>query len=331
MPRSTTASRTRRNDEDEYYDGPSSRTSEDEDLDEPVSARTRRASRRDEDAEDRPAQRGRSRDDDDDARPSRSRSRSRRDDDDNARPDTPRSRSRREDSDKDDQETRRARRSEGTREATSTSMGRGRQGLRDHRATHKSGFPDKLTVREDTRYLIKFLDDDFFITFYEHNLYNDFKGQKRQMSFVCLGKDCPLCEIGDSPGFKALINVVDLTNPRKPELKVWYATPGPGGLIEDEMDALEEKGRERFPDDEDKWPQISDDNLYYVVSKKKSKNGFFEYALKQVKARDLEEDGYGEPLSAEELADFEGKRHTDEVVRINTRRDLLDIADELSE
>lgn len=323
MPRATTrAARTRDEDEDTREEETTSRRSrrdDDDDADERPRSRTRSSRRDDDDADEtprRPARR-RARDDDDDDRPTR------------------RTRSRREDSDDedDDRESRRASRSEGAREATSTSMGRGRESLRRHRETHKSksGFPDKLKVDEDKRVLVKFVDDDFFITYYEHNLYNDFKGQKRQFSFVCLGEDCPLCEIGDDPKFQVLINVIDMSNPRKPELKVWYASPGPGGLIEDEMDALEELGKERHPDEPKKWKRINDPSLYYVVSKKKGKNNFFEYSLKQVKARDLEEDGYGEPLTDDELAEFEDKAYTEEIVRLNTRRDLREIADELSE
>lgn len=246
---------------------------------------------------------------------------SRRDDDEDERPRSRRSegtRSRSRGEDSDDRESRRASRSEGAKEATSTTIGRGREGLRQHRETHKSGdFPDRFKVG-DNEVLVKFLNDDFVITYYEHWI-EEFKGEKRQMSFVCLGDDCPLCDIGDDPKFYALINVVDLSNPRKPALKLWYATPNPGGLVEDEMDSLEERDK-----------TIDDPGFYYVVSKKKQRNNFFAYSIKQVKARDLEEDGYGEPLDKTELQDFADKAWGEDVVRINTRRDLKEIADELS-
>ena len=270
-------------------------------------------------------------DDDDDRGSRRTVSRRRSRDDEDERPasrTTTRSRSRDEDSADDDRDSRRASRSAGT-DAKSTSIGRGREGLRKHRETHKSGsYPDKFKVDAGAEVLVKFLDDDFIVTYYEHWI-QEFQGDKRQMSFVCLGPanpekgvkdDCPLCAIGDEPKFYALINVVDLSNPRKPELKLWYATPNPGGLIEDEMDSLEAKDK-----------VINDPNLYYVASKKKERNNFFSYSLKCVKARDLEEDGYGEPLDEIELAEFEEKAWDEEVVRLNTRKDLQDIADELSE
>jgi hypothetical protein len=201
-------------------------------------------------------------------------------------------------------------------------MGRGREGLRKHRETHKSGnYPDKLTLKDDEEVLIKFVDADFFITYYEHWI-DEFKGQKRQMSFVCLGEDCPLCDIGDDPKFYALINVLDLRNPRKPELKVWYATPNPAGKIEDEMETLE--GR--------KTPKtLNDADVYFLVSKKKERNNFRSYSLREVKARDLEEEFEVEPLDAAELDELGEDAYTEDIVRINKRSDLQDIADELSE
>jgi hypothetical protein len=158
--------------------------------------------------------------------------------------------------------------------------------------------------------LIKFLDGDFILTLYLH----DVKGQ----GLVCLGDDCPLCDIGDSPKFYALINVIDLSNPRKPALKLWYATPNPGGLLEDEIDSLEKRDK-----------QINDPAYYYVVGKKKQQNGFYAYSLKQVKARDLEEDYGVTPLADDELEDFAEKAWTEDVVRINPKSKLQEIADEL--
>jgi hypothetical protein len=286
MPRPTTRSRTRA--EDDYEDEPRSpRRDDDEDNDR--GDRSRRTTRRRSQDEDEHPRRG-----------------------------TFRSRSRGEDSD--DRESRRASRSEGAKEATSTTLGRGREGLRRHAETHQGGdFPDRFKVGDD-EVLVKLLDEDFIITYYQHEFFDDFKGEKRQKTFVCLGDDCPLCDIGDSPRFYALINVVNLANPSKPKLELWYATPNPGGLLGDEMDALEERDK-----------KINDPAFYYVVSKKKQKNNFYSYSLKQVKSRDLEEDGYGIPLTDAELAEFIDKAWDEDVVRINPRKELREIADELSD
>lgn len=289
-----------------------SRRSRDEDEEERPAIRRGR-SRRDEDEE--PRGRG-PRDgddhsyDEDEDRPQRSRSRRARDEDED-RP-ARRSRSRRGDGDDD-----RSSRSEGFKAPSNT--GRGRASVKRHRETHQSSdFAPRFTVDKDA-VLIKVLDEEWFFTYYEHWI-QEFRGQKRQQSFGCLGEDeCPLDEIGDTPAFRALINVVDFSDPKDPELKVWYATPNP-------IDALEE-----YMDDAKTKP-INRDDLYFSVAKKKGKNGFFTYTITPVKERDLEEDWGVEPLTEGELEDFESRKfNEDACVRFNTRRQLQDIADELTD
>lgn len=216
-------------------------------------------------------------------------------------------------------------RSETPREqGTSTNMGRGREALRQHRENNPAGgglFPskeDKFKVGEDERVLIKFLDDDFFVTYYEHEFFKEFEGEKRQKTFICLGDDCPLCEIGDKPRFYALINVLVLG--KKPAVKLWFATPGPGSQIEDQMVELEELPTPRT---------VADPDYYFKVSKKKSKNGFFEYSISRVKARDLEEDYDITPLTEREIESYAEDRWDAEFLRVNTRSELLEIAEEL--
>jgi len=77
--------------------------------------------------------------------------------------------------------------------------------------------------------LIKFLDGEPSLTYYEHWL-NELDGKK---SFVCLGDDCPLCEIGDDPRYRVCFDVIDLSGPGDPKAGVWRATPGPAGDLMD--------------------------------------------------------------------------------------------------
>ena len=169
--------------------------------------------------------------------------------------------------------------------------------------------------------LLKVLDEDFFFNYEEHWV-NEFKGQGRQMSFVCI-EDCPLDDLQIPASYTCLINVVDLSSdPENPELKVWYCTPDPGNKLRDVMDKLAAKDK-----------TVADADIYIEVSKKQEKNKRYSYTVSSVKLRDLEEDWPDiQPLSKKELADFEAKRYSeDDCIRITPRRDLLDIADELSE
>lgn len=205
----------------------------------------------------------------------------------------------------------------------SDAIGRGRQGFRDHRKNNPGGanFPgkdDKFKVDEDVRVTVRFLDDDFFITYYEHEFFKEFEGEKRQKTFICLGSDCPLCAIGDKPKFYGLINVLIVG--RKPGVRLWFATPGPGGKIEDQMDELDEMNPPR---------KVDDPQFYFQVTKTKGKNGFFEYKISRVKARDLEEDFGIQPLTEREIASYAAEKWTDEFIRITPRAKLLEIAEEL--
>lgn len=225
--------------------------------------------------------------------------------------------------------------SRGSEDAKSNTISRGRDGLRRHRETHQAGnFPTRFTVEADKKIIVKFLDADFFIGYYQHWL-ND--SPVKQKSFICLGEDeetreslCPLCDIGDKPTFYVLINVLDFTNKRDPQVRVWYATTNPGECIEEKINDLEELAREKdLPADQ--WPTIADGDRYFVVSKKKGKNGFFSYSVEAVKARDLEEDYNIPPLDDAELAEFLGQTYNEDIVRITPRQTLREIANELSE
>lgn len=215
-----------------------------------------------------------------------------------------------------------------------SSAGRGRAAVRKHITTHAaSDFADRYQVVDVTRGgrpgLGKFLDDDFFHTFYQHFI-NEFKGEKRQMTFACHGENedgetiCPLCEIGDSPAFIALINVLNLDDPRNPVNEVWWAGPAAAGEISDLMDALEEL---------DPVQHANDTGIYFKASKEKQKSGFFGFDVERVKDRDLGEHGYRfDPFTEDELAQYDaGKFTEDNCYRLDTREKLQEIADELLE
>src|ERR1039458_3661799 len=86
---------------------------------------------------------------------------------------------------------------ENRREKTtrSTTAGRGWDARRKTKATKgKFDDADKFIVSEvDTKYLIKVLDAEPFC--YDQHWIEEFRGEGRKMSFVCLGDDCPLCEM----------------------------------------------------------------------------------------------------------------------------------------
>lgn len=192
----------------------------------------------------------------------------------------------------------------------STRISKGWEAVRKHKE-ESSSYASNFKV-SDEEVLVKFLDDAPFVTYYQHWL-QELDGKK---SFVCSGADCPLCEIGDEPRFLAAFNVADLRD-GEPEVKVWEASPQPAGEIQE----MAKNAR---------FKPINRDDLYFAVSRKKGKNGFWSYTLVPVKDRDLEDDWDIEPLTGDELDDLMDKRYDESIVRISTREDLLDVVEELN-
>lgn len=177
----------------------------------------------------------------------------------------------------------------------------------------RSNFAQDFKVPEGDEVLIKFLDDEPFDSYYRHWL----RGVKGRQTYVCLGDNCPLCDIGDDPGFVVLFNVVDvLTDPTT--VQVWSASPNPAGAIETMA-----TGKSSSP--------INRDDLYFSVTKKKGSNGYFGYTLQPVKSRDLPDDWDIQPLSDEALAKLaEGKNGSD-FIKADTREVLREVVDSMED
>lgn len=198
--------------------------------------------------------------------------------------------------------------------AVSGSAGKGWAAHRKHKQ-ERTAFARELQVADGEERLVKFLDDEPFDSYYRHWLRNVPKGRQ---TYVCLGTDCPLCDIGDQPTFVVLFNVVDLTDPADASVKVWAATPNPAGAIEERA----------F---NSKTSPISREDLYFSVTKKKQSNGFFGYTIDPVKSRDLEDDWEMEPLSPDKIAGYAKQKHGSEFIRADSKAALKEVAEHLED
>ena len=181
-----------------------------------------------------------------------------------------------------------------------------------------SSFPEQFKVGDD-EILIAFLEEGPFATYLEHFLNELPQGQRK--SFVCHEKgDCPLCDmLGDKPASRAAFNVVDFTDPDKPELKVWLATPGPLAKIEARADSK-------------RTSPLNRDGLYFVVSKEKGRNGFFQYTIDPVREEEIEDDFEVDPEAAAEAIDkFSEKLYDKSIVKLDPKRVLREIAEGLED
>lgn len=321
MATRTMSRRRRRDEEDEETTTRGSRSSRRRDEDEQEEPTRGRRSRRDRDDEedeydDEPPRRGRrrsepSRDADEDDRPRRRSSRR----DDDAEEDAPRrgrrsrdseDRSSRRGSRRDDDEDRpRFKRPEGV-------TGSGWKSFKEKKVERKGEWADEYKPYDD-RSLIKILDDEPFSVFRQHWINEVPKGVKK--SYVCLEDGCPLCEIGDNASTYSLFNVIDLADPDNPVGKVWKVSQTVADTLEG------------YAGDKKTSPLNRDDLYWSVWMTGRGKKGKSTVHVTPVKERDLEEDWDTEPLSIEELDDFE-LFDEERALFINDRAFLEDLVDE---
>lgn len=286
---------------------------------------TRRATRRDEDEEnERPTRRRRSEDSEpEEERPAR---RSRRSGDtEDEKPTRSRRGSRSREEDDDDEKPTRSRRSRRGSEESGARRSSGGFASYSSKKRSTSSFADEFKPDSEKKVLIKILDAEPFDVFNQHFINELPKGERK--SFVCLDDEeyfgdeaddgCPLCDLGDNPSTYSLFNIVDLSNPRKPEVKVWKTSPTV-------TDILERASREK------KTSPLNREDLYFEVEMVKTKSKTT-WRIESVKARDLPEDFDMDPLEDEEIAEFEGQRFIDRkaVTKVDTYDELDELADSL--
>lgn len=195
------------------------------------------------------------------------------------------------------------------------SVRRGWEGAKANKAKRQIG--DEFKVKENTDYLLKFLEPEPFATYLEHFI-KSLASNGERASFVCLEEDCPLDAIGDKPGDRALFNVAIIDDRGHATPMWWKATSSILDLIEDY--AFSERNS-----------PIDRTDLYFEVSKKKAKNGIFQYRIEPIKARDLADEGT-EPLTDDELGELRGRLFdADTALKVPSHRDLREIAEGLED
>ena len=171
-------------------------------------------------------------------------------------------------------------------------------------------FEERDFKLSEDKQLIKFLQDSPFAT-YEQHWINDAKGKK---SFICIGDDCPLCDIlGDKPRGKFLFNVLALSE-EEPKVQVLTAPPSLFRLIKDAHE------------DERHGPL---DKEYYEISRSGT-GPKTQYKLALMKSRDLEEEWNIKLSDAKNLEGEAVLFTVSEIVKETPRSELLDLARLLS-
>lgn len=165
-------------------------------------------------------------------------------------------------------------------------------------------YPTDFRFSEQTQ-VVRFLDDAPFAVYESHWI--DRSEGKR--SFVCLGKECPLCLVlGDKPRGKFAFNVLVLTD-ETPNLQILTAPPSLARMLETA--------------NED--PRRGPLTKYYWSISRQGSGPQTQYSLERIKPADLAEEWDLNPDDIEALAQS-ATRYTDEVVYVTPQAELLTLA-----
>ena len=179
-------------------------------------------------------------------------------------------------------------------------------------ATKRGDRPVRLQVPDDgEELLIKFLEERPFASFFQHWI----KTEQGRRAYVCLGKGCPLCARGDTPKSQDWFNVIEMDSGEgNHQVKLWCCSADPAKAVKDRAS-------------KERTSPINRDGLYFAVSKRTGKNGFNTYTLDYVKEDELNDWGVV-PLTKEKISEFEEKKYTRDLVKIPTKADLQEVAEE---
>ena len=167
-----------------------------------------------------------------------------------------------------------------------------------------SEFPTDFKFSEDS-VLIKFLENRPFATYEQHWI----DRPKGKRSFVCLGDNCPLCDIlGDPPRGKVAFNVLVLTGDTQ-GVQIMTAPPTLARLIK------------KNHDDDRKGPI---DKEFWEVSRQGTASTT-QYTMIPVRGRDLAEEWKLDPEKVQELV-ATAVPYTAEVIRETPRSEMLEVA-----
>jgi len=191
-----------------------------------------------------------------------------------------------------------------------------------HKAASQLGDAGSYLKVDEERRIILILDEAPFDTFNCHWVESITDGSKSVACWDSLVDEneeqtmppCPLCRAGDkTTKISVFFNVISLENPAVPTLKIWEMGSQAAKQLADYADVP-------------KTSPLNKEGLYFEVSKAKSGKRV-EYRVKDVKARDLEEDYGIAPLSADVIADLAKNKKTGRVKEPLDEKQMREVLD----
>lgn len=166
--------------------------------------------------------------------------------------------------------------------------------------------------------VIKILEEKPYAAFRRHWIDRVGIGKRAYVCLVTVGKDCPLCDVGDKPGAVTAFNIAVLSDDGVPSHKAW------------ETGVKLSKQLETFHKDPKIGP-LHKRTLYFLVSKTEAtQRQQVTTMANPVRERDLLEDYGVPPLTDDQIERLLEKCYKADIVTLTPRHELEEIAAELT-
>lgn len=166
--------------------------------------------------------------------------------------------------------------------------------------------------------IIKILDAKPYASFRRHWVDRVGVGKRAYVCFQSIGKDCPLCDVGDKPGAVTAFNIAVCSDDGQAALKTWDC-------------GVKLTGQLKTYNTDPKIGPLDKGTLYFAVSKTEAtQRQQVTTMVNPVRARDLQEDWGVPPLDDNEMEKLLGKRYTADIITMPTRRELDEVAAEMT-
>ena len=219
-----------------------------------------------------------------------------------------------EDDEEQDEEDEQPRKAAG-RKTTGESLIRGGWTEGQKQMDKGSSFAQALRL-EEKAIVVKFLEDTPYANFRRHWIERSTKEGKQLRAWTCLdtiGKDCPLCEVGDRAQSVAAFNIAVVGDDGQVLLKSWDVGPRLFGVL---------KG---YSND----PKIGPLTKGFFIASKTGKRGTVQHNVSPVSKSALREDYDIEPPTPDELTAL--GRYDPSIITIPSVKDLRELAEEIAD
>jgi hypothetical protein len=180
-----------------------------------------------------------------------------------------------------------------------------------------SKYAQTFKPTKDTQ-IIKFLDGKPYASFRRHWMDHPGVGKRAYTCLQSVGKQCPLCDMGDRPGAVTAFNIALCSDDGEAVLKSWET----GVKITQQLKTYS---------NDPKIGPLDKRTLYFAVSMSEASQRQQKTTMvNPVRERDLQEDWNTPPLSDAQLAKLKENGYTADIVEIPTRHRMEEVAAEFA-